>query len=194
MRWVTTPAAAFRSAIDPWFTAPIVPVLRRRREALLGSLEGSVLTLTGPPAELPPESRISGDSDGQPVLYSHIVTVGWLSAADQLDRTLGELLALLSPDGWLHSIEATSGPAPIARAQRLSAPVGRVRTGWHLGRDVPAALRRRGLVVTDVDRFSMPVASTVLKPWVQTRARFRADTRPPGRTSATIETNAEEGS
>lgn len=163
---VTRPAAALMSAIDPWYTGPIVPVLQRRRSDLAARLEGDVLILTGPPAAWP------GHLD-QTSSYDEIATVGWLAAAPDLDAAIADLVARLSPGGWLHSIEPTSGPTPVARAQRLAAPVGRLRTGWHLGRDIPAALRRGGLVVTDVERFTMPLSSTILRPWVQTRARVR---------------------
>lgn len=162
---MTTPAAALWSAIDPWYTAPIVPVLQRRRAELVDQLEGSVLVLTGPPAAWPVNAHRA---------YDHVVTVGWLAASADLDSCLADLTSRLAPEGWLHAVEPTSGPTPVARAQRLAAPVGRIRTGWHLGRDIPAALRRSGLVVTDVERFSMPVSSTILRPWVQTRARLRA--------------------
>jgi hypothetical protein len=163
---VTSPSSALRSVIDPWYTAPTVPVLQRRRQALLESLgDDSSLVLTGPPAVMP---------DDAPARVDHVVTIGWLAAADDLDAAIADLAARLGPDGWLHVVEPTSGSAATARAQRLSAPAARMRTGWHIGRDVPAAIRRCGLVVTDVERFSMPVSSTVLRPWVQARARHRA--------------------
>ena len=164
MRRVTTPSSALRAVIDPWYTAPLVPVLQRRRAALVDSLDGPTLVLSGPPARLPDDA-----GDG----LDHIVTVGWLGAAPDLSEAIADLVARLGPDGWLHSIEPTSGQAATARAQRFSAPAGKMRTGWHLGRDLPAALRGSGLVVTDVERFSMPVSSTVLRPWVQTRSRVR---------------------
>ena len=160
--------------IDPWYTAPTVPVLQRRRQALVDSLDGEVLVLTGPPPLMPADAPRHPD---------HVVTVGWLAATDDLDVAIAELAGRIDPDGWLHVIEPTRGPAATARAQRLSAPAGRMRTGWHLGRDVPAAIRRCGLVVTDVERFPMPVSSTVLRPWIQARARHRAASPGTGATS-----------
>lgn len=151
--------------IDPWYTAPVVPVLQRRRRALVDSLDdGRVLVLTGPPAVMPDDVADTVD---------HVVTVGWLGAAGDLDAAISDLAARLAPDGWIHVIEPTRGPGATARAQRLSAAAARGRTGWHIGRDIPGAIRRCELVVTDVERFSMPVSSTVLRPWVQARARHR---------------------
>jgi hypothetical protein len=171
---VTTPSSAIRAVIDPWYAAPIIPVLQRRRAALVEALDGEVLVLTGPPPEWPSDPPAKAD---------HIVTVGWLGGVDDLDASIGTLVERLAPDGWLHVIEPTSGPPALVRAQRLTATAGRVRTGWHLGRDLPAALRRCGLVVTDLERFSMPVSSTVLRPWVQGRSRRRAVQPQPEATS-----------
>lgn len=170
MRIVTRPSSALRAVIDPWYSAPVVPVLTRRRQALVDSLDGdSVLVLTGPPAVVPADA---------PTGVDHVVSVGWLAAADDLDAAVAQLVDRLAPDGWLHAIEPSRGPAGTGRAQDLAAPVGRIRTGWHLGRDIPAALRRGGLVMTDKERFSMPVSSTVLQPWVQLRARRPVPTTP----------------
>jgi hypothetical protein len=163
VRTVTRPSSALRAVIDPWYSAPVVPVLARRRQALVDSLDSdSVLVLTGPPAVVPA---------GAPTLVDHVVTVGWLAAADDLDAAVAQLVERLSLHGWFHAIEPTRGPAGTGRAQDLAAPVGRIRTGWHLGRNIPAAIRRGGLVMTDKERFSMPVSSNVLQPWVQVRAR-----------------------
>jgi hypothetical protein len=153
--------------VDPWHTGPLVPVLARRRDALVASLGGSdgVLVLAGPPAVRPADA---------PDQVAHLVTIGWLAAAPDLDRAVGEVLERLAPDGWLHVVEPTSGRPVLARSQRLTSPVAQRRTGWHLGRDIPGALRAAGLAVTDVERFDMPVSNTLLQPWVQARARRRA--------------------
>ncbi|MFP4513721.1 MAG: hypothetical protein ACLFRV_12310 [Acidimicrobiales bacterium] len=162
----SSPSSTLRAVIDPWYTAPVVPVLQRRRRDLVDSLDdGRVLVLTGPPAVMP---------DDVPDTVDHVVTVGWLGAADDLDAAIAGLVARLAPGGWMHVIEPTRGPGATARAQRLAAPAARARTGWRIGRDVPGAIRRCGWVVTDVERFSMPVSSTVLRPWVHARARRRA--------------------
>lgn len=147
-----------------------MPVLRRRRDTLVEMLGGQgrgddLLVLTGPPAAWPA---------GAPHRSATIVTVGWLAAAKDLDAAIAELLDRLEPDGWLHVVEPTTGPPRAARRQRLVAADGVVATGWWLGRDVPAAMRRNGLVVTDLERFSMPTSAFALRPWVQARARRRA--------------------
>lgn len=147
-----------------------MPVLRRRRDALVETLGAQgrgddLLVLTGPPAAWPA---------GAPPRASTIVTVGWLAAAVDLDAAIVAVLDRLEPDGWLHVVEPTSGPPRTARRQRLVVADGEAATGWWLGRDVPAAMRRNGLVVTDLERFSMPTSAFALRPWVQARARRRA--------------------
>lgn len=162
--------------VDPWYTGPVVPVLARRRDALVASLtdesEGPVLVLTGPPAAWPADA---------PPRAAHVVTVGWLAAAPDLDRAVAEVVERLDDTGWLHVVEPTAGRPPLARSQRLTSRVAQLRTGWHLGRDIPAALRSAGLVVTDVERFAMPVSNTLLQPWVEARARRRCASSDPAR-------------
>lgn len=168
---MTTAPLTPRTPTVRWETAPLVPVLRRRRDALVESATGAEqsggdpVVLTGPPAVWPPQA---------PRRSATVVTVGWLAAADDLDAALAELLDRLAPDGWVHVLEPTTGPPRLARRQRLVAAEGEAATGWRLGRDVPAALRRNGLVVTDLERFSMPTSAFALRPWVQARARRRA--------------------
>ena len=164
---MTSPTSALRSLMDPWYTDPVVPVLARRRQTLVDALGDEVLVLTGPPSVWPVDA---------PASVGHALTVGWLAASPDLHGAIADVVRRLDPNGWLHVIEPTAGRSSLARAQRVSSPVAQLRTGWHLGRDIPGALRGAGLVVTDVERFSMPVSSTILQPWVQARARRRVST------------------
>ena len=154
-----------RAVLDPWPTGAVVAELRRRQAALVASLDGTVLELHGPPAESP------AVADG--ATFDHVVTAGWLGASDDLDGALADLVEAVGPDGWLHAVEPSLSWGATARAQHLGATVGRQRTGWRVDRDIPAAIRRAGFVVTDLERFSMPVPSVVLRPWVACRARRR---------------------
>ena len=58
-------------------------------------------------------------------------------------------------------------------AQRWSSGAVHSTTGWHTDRDVPVALRRAGLVLTDIERFSMPTRLPVLRPFVRARGQRR---------------------
>lgn len=154
-----------RAVLDPWSTDEVVVELHRRQAALAASLDGTVLELQGPPAVSP---RVA---DG--AKFDHVVTAGWLGASGDLDAALATAGELLDEDGWLHAVEPSVSWGATARAQHLGATVGRQRTGWRVDRDIPAAIRRAGFVVTDLERFSMPVPSVVLRPWVACRARRR---------------------
>lgn len=155
----------------PWDTRPIRAEVARRREALLSGLDGRAVVLdarTGPP----------DGADGPP---GHVVSIGWLALQDDLDAACARLRELVGPAGWLHVLEPTSGVGFTARAQRAAATVASRRTGWRVDRDVPGAIRRAGLVLTDLERFSMPVPSPVLRPWIQGRARVRPEVPVEGR-------------
>ena len=162
---VVTLPGPVRGVLDPWGTGPVVAELSRRRAATVAGLAGTVLEVNGPPGVAP---RIP---DG--ATFDHIVSTAWLAAADDLDAEVARLVTHLGDGGWLHVLEPTIGVGATARAQRLAATVGVRRTGWRLDRDIPGAIRGAGLVITDLERFSMHVPSVVLQPWVAARARRR---------------------
>jgi hypothetical protein len=128
---------------------------------MLGGLDGDVIVCDADVA--PP---VTGAAD-------HVVSLVWLASQGDVDAAFGRLVALLGPSGRLHLIEPTVGVDSVARAQRLAATVGLRHTGWRIDRDIPAAARRAGLVMTDLERFSMPVPSPVLRPWIEGTARVR---------------------
>lgn len=152
-----------RGVTDPWATGPIEEELVRRRARLVADLTGTVVVVTG---DGPSSGAAAGAAD-------HVVSLARLATVDDVPGEIDRLVGLLRPDGWLHVVEPSLGGGPTGRAQHLAATVARDRTGWRIDRDVPAALRSRGLVITDLERFSMPVPSVVLRPWVAGRARRR---------------------
>lgn len=157
---VRLPALA-RTVLDPWDTRPIRAEVVRRRAALLAALDDEIVVCDD--SGDPPETAAA----------DHVVSVAWLARQDDLDAAFAQLVGLMAPAGRLHLLEPTVGVDGVARAQRLAATVGLRRTGWRIDRDVPAAARRAGLVMTDLERFSMPVPSPVLRPWIEGTARVR---------------------
>ncbi|QGG96564.1 class I SAM-dependent methyltransferase [Actinomarinicola tropica] len=157
---VSLPAAA-RGVIDPWATGPIDEQLSLRGRIFRGTLDGAVLVVAG---------ADGGADDGA---YDHVVSIARLASVDDPAAEIDRLVALLAEDGWLTVVEPSLGVGATAMAQRRAATVAHERTGWWIDRDVPADLRARGLVVTDLERFPMPVSSPVLRPWVVARARRR---------------------
>ena len=148
-----------------WDTAAIRIEAERRTATLLEGLAGSGTVALVDGATPPPDT---GPVD-------HVVSVAWLATQDDLDAAVARLVRLLGERGRLHVVEPTAGADLVARLQRWAATVAQRRTGWRIDRDVPAAARRAGLVLTDMERFSMPVPSPVLRPWIQGTARVRPD-------------------
>lgn len=75
-----------------------------------------------------------------------------LVAARDFAGTLSRIGRLLRDDGALLFLEPARRAGPTGRAQRAVAPAVALSTGWRLDRDVPGALRRAGLSVTDIER------------------------------------------
>ncbi len=80
---------------------------------------------------------------------------------------------LLSPRGVLLFLEHVQAVSWHRHLQRAMAPAWRrMSGGCHLDRDIPAAIRGSGLVITDIDRFCLPWAGRLV-PAVQGAARPR---------------------
>jgi hypothetical protein len=96
------------------------------------------------------------------------VSVGELCGADDLDAAVAALAGALAPGERLAFLEHIGRVGVAGRVQALAGPLwSRLGGGCHVDRDVPAALRRGGFLVTDLERFTMPTSVAVLRPWVQ---------------------------
>lgn len=102
--------------------------------------------------------------------FDTVVSVFQLAASDDLPALLGRVRDLLGDEGRLLFLEPTLVPGRTSRLQRLAAPGVAAVTGWRTDRDVPMALRRAGLSVTDVERHRVPT----LQPWLRQLAEGRA--------------------
>lgn len=105
------------------------------------------------------------------------VSVGQLCSPDDLDAAVSDLADAVPVGERLAFVEHVGRVGLAGRAQALADPLwSRFGGGCHVDRDVPAALRRGGFLVTDLERFTMPTAIAVLRPWVQgTAVRIEAD-------------------
>lgn len=88
-----------------------------------------------------------------------------------LDRFLRTVTDLLAPDGRLLMLEPVCRSGRTGRMLAFGGRLGRVAGGLYLDRDLPAELRKRGLVVTDLDRFEVPTVSAPLRPFIDAAAR-----------------------
>ncbi|HSL59610.1 MAG TPA: hypothetical protein VK866_17310 [Acidimicrobiales bacterium] len=156
-----------RSAIRPGgVPAPLAAALRDGLRLRADATIGPTLELIGPPAAPVPTPPPGG--------YALVLTAGWLGAAPDIDAAATALVAALAPDGRVDCVEPSAAAGALARVQRWSAAAVRTGTGLHVDRDVPVVLRRAGLVLTDIERFSMPTRLPVLRPFVRVRGHRRS--------------------
>lgn len=101
-----------------------------------------------------------------------VVTAGELCGEEDLDGALARILDALPPGGRFVFVEHVGRPGVLGRLQEAWGEVAaKLPGGCHVGRDVPAAVRRAGFEITDLERFTMPTPVPVLRSWVSGTAR-----------------------
>jgi SAM-dependent methyltransferase len=115
-----------------------------------------------------------GDVDLVGGVYDTIVTTLVLCTVPDLAHAVDRLRRLLAPTGQLLFLEHVVGTGARGRLQRAASPLWRrVAAGCRCDRDVVGALRAGGFVVTDLERFAMPMPNPLVRPAVQGVARRR---------------------
>lgn len=96
------------------------------------------------------------------------VLIGELCAADDLALAVARLRAGVQPGDRVVFVEHVGRPGVRGRLEQAWGDVvARFPWGCHVGRDVVAALRRGGFVVTELDRFTVPTLVPALRSWVR---------------------------
>ena len=129
-----------------------------------------------PAAMVPVTVHAAGIDDApfEPASFDTVVTALTLCTVPDLDRALGAVARLLAPERRLLFLEHVPAHGPVRLFQRALQPVWpHVAAGCHLDRDIPAALRRTGFTVLDLERFSMPTFLLPIRAAVQGVARAR---------------------
>lgn len=174
-RYVTQGHRARLNSTDLMTTAHIGDPPSHRR--VLGPIAGRRLDVRIshlPSADGSWRSVSSLDAEADSTLGS-LVTVGAFCAEGDLDRAVAIAHRVLEPNGRLVFLEHVGRPGVVGTVQRLVDPLwSSVPAGCHVDHDLPAALRRGGFLVSDLERFTMPSAVPLLRPWVQGVARSRA--------------------
>lgn len=143
--------------------------LDARRRRLLSAASGRVLEVG---AAL--DGRALADAPFPDATFDTVVCTLVLCRVPDLDAALAAVRRLLAPGGRLLFLEHVRAPGARGRIQALAAPVWeRTAGGCHPDRDTPAAIRRAGLVITDIERFRVPLGGPLLSPAVQGVARPR---------------------
>jgi SAM-dependent methyltransferase len=153
---------------------------RDRLTAAVGEVGGRVLDLGDPETlarvlaagrGLNAEAGVGADPAGPAAV---VLSVAALVAVADLPLALRGVERVLDPDGRFLFVEPVTHPGwagvLAASAGSVLAPVRR----QHFGRDVPLAVRRSGLIITDLERFTMPTAVWPLRSFVDGCARPRA--------------------
>lgn len=97
-----------------------------------------------------------------------LVLIGELCHEPDLDAALLRLHEHLPPGGRLVFVEHVGRPGALGRMERAWGGVARwFPWSCHVGRDIPAAVRRAGFLITDLERFTMPTPVLVLRSWVR---------------------------
>lgn len=141
--------------------------LAARREALLRRSAGRVFE-SEPAALLAAEGQYD-------TIYSFVQTPGQADLGEYMRR----IHDLLAPDGTAYFLEPTVRTGPLGRALGIGGRLLRPVTGLHLDRDIPQAIRRAGLFVTDLHRFEIASVAAPFRPFVEAWVRF--PTSPPPR-------------
>jgi hypothetical protein len=98
-----------------------------------------------------------------------VVCVASLCAHEDLDAAVAALRQRVPEGGVLRFVEHVGRSGMLTRVG--DALWSRAPMGCHVGHDVPAALRRGGFTVTDLERFTVPSAVPMLRRWVSGVAR-----------------------
>jgi hypothetical protein len=170
------PVTLLRPDLPPRWPAVVRGELERRQQVLAGLARGRVLDVGSPSGRdlLVRTVRAAGgpidDGPDAAGAYDTVVSVAGLVRFPDLVAALRGVERLLAPEGVLLLAEPVGRPGPVglvvASAGSLLPPV----RGAHLARDVPAAVRAAGFLMTDLERITMPTAVWPLRHLVQARA------------------------
>ena len=103
--------------------------------------------------------------------FDSIVSLIRLPLVADLDWFFDTTLALLAEGGSLYFVEPVRRAGRVGRVLAMGGFVGRLAGGLHVDRDLPAELRQRGMVVTDLTRFEVPTLSAPFRPFIEAVAR-----------------------
>jgi len=170
--------------VAPW-PAAVRKEIQRRRAALapasgavldLDSAEADVLLRTDPVRD---RHRDPVGADGADAAaadapagsqFDRIVSFGLLTTYADLAAVVASICELLRVDGELLLIEPVGRPGWRGTMVASAASTSPLVRGRHVSRDVPAVIRSSGLLVSDLERFTVGPSAWPLKHFVQARA------------------------
>lgn len=165
------------------FPGVVESALVARHAAVVARLDGRrVLDLDDPAARELLAAAIDapaadGPGAGVPVGgFDAVVSVGQLVRFPDLVAALLAVDRLLAPQGNLLAVEPVARPGTMRMFAITPFLLARSTRRFHLGRDLPAAVRATSLVIDDIERFTLRTALPTLRHFVAIDAR-RAEPR-----------------
>ena len=159
------------------FPKAVESELRRRLAEALAASSGRVLDLSDAGARAVLGDAIDRGNSAAADQWDVVISVAELIRFPNLAASMSAIDALLAPGGRLHAVEPVIRPGTLRVLGFAPWSATRSVRGFHVGRDLTAALRTTTLVNDDIDRFTMPTAVAPLRHFVSLGAR-RAVTVP----------------
>lgn len=118
------------------------------------------------------------DRPGSTARQRAVVSVGELVRFGDLPASLRAIRRLLAPDGVLVAVEPVVPPRALSTVLTAAWGTARSVRGFHLGRDLPAALRATGFDLDDIARSVVRTRMVPLRNLVSVVARPSVDRDP----------------
>ena len=153
------------------FPASVAADLLQRQSRALASSTGRVLDLSDPAARSLVASTIDNGFQANSEQWDFVLSIAELIRFPDLAAAMNAIDSLLAPGGRLLAVEPIAKPGTmrvLALAPWALTPWVR---GFHVGRDLTAALRTTSLVNDDIERFTMPTAVAPLRYFISLGAR-----------------------
>ncbi|MDG2025659.1 MAG: hypothetical protein P8J50_00965 [Acidimicrobiales bacterium] len=106
--------------------------------------------------------------------FESIVSLIRTPLVADFDWMLRTLFDLLADEGSIYLLEPVRRSGRFGRLLALGGSVNCAAGGLHLDRDIPADMRERGMVVTNLSRFEVPTLSAPMRPFIEATARWPA--------------------
>lgn len=143
-----------------------------RRRAAGSGVDVRVLDLDDPAARIVLVDTIDRGSDDAVVPeWDAVVSVAQLIRFPDLGAALQAVDRLLRPTGRLFAVEPVSRPGTAGLFLAAPFAAARATRRFHVGRDLPAALRTTTLVIDDIERMTVRTALPILRHFVSVVAR-----------------------
>ena len=153
------------------FPKAIEGELRRRHAEALAAADGRVLDLSNPDARTILRDTLDCGVLSGAAQWDIVISVAELIRFPDLAAAMNALDALLAPGGRLLAVEPVVRPGTLRVLSFAPWSVTRSVRGFHVGRDLTAAVRTTTLINDDIDRFTMPTAVAPLRHFVSLGAR-----------------------